>query len=76
MAILDDVIKEKKKVFKFVRAKIDEDCESKIKFICDKAGVKEEDYLGKLLEFSEIDKVYKELQNKSKVSDKLDENSN
>lgn len=76
MAILDEVIREKKKVFKFVKAKIDEELESKIKFICEKAGVKEEDYLGKLLEFSEVEKVYKELQNKSKGSDKLDENSN
>lgn len=80
MAIIDELVKDRKKVYKSVKAKVDEDFENKIKFICSKTGVKEEDYLGKLLEASEIDKVYKELAKESKSytehSVKVDENSN
>ena len=78
--IIDELVKDRKKVYKSVKAKVDEDFENKIKFICSKTGVKEEDYLAKLLEASEIDKIYKELSKVSKNntdnSTKVDENSN
>lgn len=45
MSIIDELVKDRKKVYKSVKAKVDEDFENKIKFICSKTGVKEEDYL-------------------------------
>jgi DNA topoisomerase VI subunit B len=47
-----------------VKAKVVESMEDKINFICKKYGIKVEDYLGKLLEKSEVNKVYKELKEK------------
>ena len=76
MAILDEVIRKKKKVLESsVKAKNwMKNLNQKIKFILWKSWCKRRDYLGKdYWNFQR--KKYKELQNKSKGSDKLDENS-
>jgi hypothetical protein len=74
MTLIEKLIGEKNTVFKTVRAKITEELDNKIKFISDNTGVKEEEYLGMILEQSEIDKVYKNLvkKNKSANEDDLD----
>ncbi len=39
MSIIDDLIEKDRKIYKTVKAKISEDTEQKIKFICEKTGV-------------------------------------
>lgn len=64
MAVIDELIEKDKTVYKGVKVKITEDLEKKIKFICEVTGVKEEEYLGLILDSSEINKVYKDLKKK------------
>ncbi len=64
MAVIDTLIEKDKTVYKGVKVKITEDLEKKIKFICEVTGVKEEEYLGLILDSSEINKVYKDLKKK------------
>ena len=73
MSIIDKLIENNNTVFKTVRAKITKDLEVKIKFICEKTGVKEDEYLGMILEDSEIAKVHKELLKKEKSTVEIDE---
>lgn len=73
MSIIDGLIEKDRKIYKTVKAKISEDTEQKIKFICEKTGVKEDEYLGLILEASEIEKVYKEHKKKDQVTTKSNE---
>lgn len=65
MAIIDDLLEKKELKFKSVKAKVPEELSKKILEICKSTGIKQEEYLGKILEESEIEKVHKQLQKNS-----------
>lgn len=72
MSVFKRMKDEKSKKYKVLRVRVSEETANKIEHICKiNPDVKQEEYLGQLIEESEIDKVYKEITNKqnSKKSD-------
>lgn len=66
MSTLKRIVEEKSKKYVIVRARVSDELLQKIKSICESyPDVKQEEYLGQLLEESEIEKVHKEM-NKGK----------
>lgn len=60
--ILGNLVEEKNTKIVIVKAKVSNETKLKIKTICNKYDVKEDEYLGKILESSEIDKVFNSIQ--------------
>ena len=76
MSVFKRIKDEKSKRFKVLRVRVSEDTANKIEYICNtNPDVKQEEYLGQLIEESEIEKVYKELTNKQN-SKKVDAKKN
>ena len=65
--ILSGLVEKKNEKTMQVKAKIPEELKNKISFICESTDVKEDEYLGKLLESSEINKVYLSLKKEKKT---------
>lgn len=66
--IIEELIGEKSVKYTTVKAKIPDDVQEKITFICNHFDIKEEEYLGKLIVSSEINKVYDGLKKPEKQS--------
>lgn len=65
MSVFKRMKDEKSKKYKVLRVRVSEETANKIEHICKiNPDVKQEEYLGQLIEESEIDKVYKEITNK------------
>jgi len=64
--IINAIKEEKNQKFVRVQAKVSEDMKNKIEHICEENGVNIAEYLGKILEHSEINKVFVELEKKAK----------
>ncbi len=78
MSIIDDMKNKKKKEFVNVSGKVESYMKKKIDYICKESGISSRDYLGKLLENSEIDSVYNKLikdSNSANNSDASDTNN-
>mgnify|MGYP001234578673 CR=1 FL=1 len=73
MSIIDELLEKKKTKYKPVKAKVTEELCRKIVEICKATGIKQEEYLGKILEESEIDKVYKQLEKTNNQDTKKEE---
>ena len=64
-SVFKKIKEEKSKKYALLKVRVSQDLAEKIKYICDtNPDVKSEEYLGQLLEESEIDKVHKELNSK------------
>jgi Mg/Co/Ni transporter MgtE len=63
--ILEELVEKKTKKSLLIKARIPEDLAEKITFICETTSIKEEDYLGKLLESTEIAKVFNSMKKES-----------
>lgn len=63
MSLIEKLAKKKEKELQdvIVKAKIPEDFEQKIKELCKDNGVNQDEYLGLLLQSSEINRVYDKL---------------
>ena len=76
MATVLDKIKEKKSVkFTKISIKIPTEFKEKIEYICKNNDVDVSEYLGALLETSEINKVYNAMQKEQKKRDNEEQNS-
>ncbi|WP_457748569.1 hypothetical protein [Sulfurimonas sp.] len=76
MATIIDKIKEKKSVkYARISIKIPAELKEKIEFICDTNDIDVSEYLGAILENSEINKVYKSMKREEKQSETSRENN-
>lgn len=72
MSVFKKIKEEKSKKYSILRVRVSQETADKIKFICDtNPDVKSEEYLGQLIEESEIDKVFKELNSKKETKQNI-----
>ncbi len=74
-SILEEMKSEKEVKFRKLQVKVSEDLKEKLDFIAEHNGVPVVDYVAKLLEKSEITKVYNATKLAVKNAQKLQENS-
>jgi hypothetical protein len=72
-SVLENLVKENNVKYVSLKVKIPENLKEMITSICKEYGVKEDEYLGKLLENSEIQNIFNKLNKDKQVNKKIEE---